>query len=196
MANQGLINVAESGVVLREESKGFGYVPGGVTNFHYEGKIGEAFQQCHEICRSFWCAMKCERELQQHSPELAGSAKRFESVAHQFFVFFGSGHFVSESLPKFCGENEIPVRGYIAEPLLCVFGFYRVVEGSIYFDGVEEFREITRLVKALWFFLWVDKPVPVRIGPACRTDADFGGQFCWGLFVHFLRHLIFGAFAE
>ena len=176
-SDDGLIDVAETGVVGVEKSQSFRRIPGRVANFDDEGVFGEAFQHGGEISDGLFRAMERERELEENGAKFVGRAQNIEAGANGALIGGGreggvGGELMSEALPKFGGEDEAGICGDAIEPLRGVIGTHWLVEGSVDFDDVEEFGKVGSFVKILWAAGWIDVASPVGIGPAGGTDAD------------------------
>jgi len=171
-ADDGLVDVAEARAVLAEQGEGIGSVPGSVADFDDEGIVGEALQERREISDGFGRAMERKWELQEDRSELAGFLQRLEAGAHDAFVGRSGSRIVGESLPELGGENEARIGRDAAEPLRGVVGTKRLVKRGVDLDGVEEFREIGRFVKAFGPANRINVAGPVRVRPAGRAHAN------------------------
>jgi len=177
VSDNGLIDVAKTGVVIVEKSQSFRRVPGSVANFYDEGIVGKAFQHGGEISDGLFCAMERERELEENGAKFVGRAQNIEAGANGALIGGGRGRSIggklmSEALPKFSGEDEAGVCDHAIEPLRGVIGTQWLVEGSVDFDGVEEFGKVGSFVEIFWAAGWIDVTTPIGIGPAGGTDAD------------------------
>ena len=175
-ADNGLIDVAEAGVVLSKKFKSFERVPGGVANFDDERIVGEAFKSGDKGGFGFFRTMERERELEEDSAEFIRSAQNVEASADSSFVFRGGDRaecrgIVSESLPEFGGEEKAGIGGDTVKPLRGVIGTQGLVERSVDLDGVEKFSEKGGFVKTFGAASRIDKTSPVRIRPAGGADA-------------------------
>jgi hypothetical protein len=79
---------------------------------------------------------------------------------------------MSEALPKIGGEDEAGICDDAIEPLRGVIGTQWLVEGSVDFDGVEEFGKVGSFVEIFRAAGWIEVASPIGIGPAGGTDAD------------------------
>jgi len=171
-ADDGLIDVAESGMVFAKQFQSAVVLPRGVAKFYDKGVIGEAFEQSGEMGDGFGRRVKRKGKLDQDGAKFIGVAKNVEAGANRFFVFDRSRGIVGETLPKFCGEKEGGVRCHTFDPDGGVFGAHRLIEGCIDFDGVKEFGQEGGFVKTLRAWSGVDITGPVWIGPSCGADQD------------------------
>src|SRR6266478_5160951 len=177
--DDGLIDAAECGAMFAEKGEGFRIVPGGVADFDGQRVVGKTREKRGEIFRRIWRAVKSERELQQHSAELAGLVEYVEAGANgAFFVgadLRGGGiakiGVVRKFLPQLGGEHEARIGGDAFQPLFGMLWVQRLVEGSVDFDGVEELRKIGSFVKALGPWRRVNIAGPIGVGPAGGADA-------------------------
>jgi len=74
---------------------------------------------------------------------------------------------VRETPPEFCGKDEVPVAGDVADPLVRVSGMNGAVEGCVYLDAVEVLRKMPERISLRGR---IDYVLPVLIRPA--GDAD------------------------
>ena len=65
--------------------------------------------------------MERKRELEQHRSQFSGVAQHVETGAGISFLFHGGVCLMSESLPKFGGEEELRVRRDSFDPLPAMF---------------------------------------------------------------------------
>ncbi len=149
IADDGLIDIAEAGVVIAQEIESGLRLPGGVAEFDDEGIVCKSFEQGGEMGGGFRRFVKGERELEEHGAELACIVEDIKTCACRAFVVGGGGRFVGEALPEFGGEEERGVCCYALDPGGSVVGSNWVVEGSVDFDGVEKLGEECCFVKAL-----------------------------------------------
>jgi hypothetical protein len=174
-ADNGLVDVAEAGVVFAEERESFGGIPRGVADFDDEGIVGEAFENGGKIGDGFLGAMEGKRELEEDGTEFVGGAENVKAGADEALVFGGGARVVSEFLPEFGGEEEARIGGDAFEPVGGVVGAERMVEGGVDFDGVEEGGEIFGFVETFGAGRGIDVAGPIGVGPAGRADAERGG---------------------
>ena len=125
--------------------------------------------------------MERKWELKKDGAEFVSGAQNVEAGANSALVSSGRegsrrAGLVSEALPELGGENEARVNGNTIEPLRGVLGMQRLVKGSVDFDGVEEFGEISGLVESLGTAGWIDVAGPVWIRPPGRTDIKVTGR--------------------
>ncbi len=184
-ADDGLVNVAETRPVLAQQGEGIGMVPRSVTHLDDEGIVAEALQERREMSDGFGRAMERKRELQENRSKLASFMQRVESCANGALVFGGGAgqrrnsavrdvirNDMRESLPEFGGEDEPRIGHDAVDPLRGVVQAKRLVKRGVDLDGVEEFREIRRFVKAFGPPRGIHVAGPVRVGPARWADAD------------------------
>ena len=173
-ADDGLIDVAEAGVVFAEKGESFGRIPGGVPDFDDERIVGEALENGGEIGGGFLSAMKGKRELEEDGAEFVGGAENVKAGADEALVFGGGAGVVGEFLPEFGGEEEARIGGDAGEPVGGVIGTERMVEGGVDLDGVEERGEIFGLVEIFGASRGIDVAGPIGVGPAGGADAESG----------------------
>ena len=172
VADDGLIDVAEAGVVFTEELQGSWILPGGVAKFDDERIVGKALKQGGKMRGGFGGLVKGKRELQEDGAEFFCVAEDVEAGADGALVFGAGRGFMGEALPEFCGEEEGGIGGYAIDPGGGVFWADWLVEGSVDFDGVEKLGEESCFVEAFRAAGWIDVAGPVRIGPAGGADAE------------------------
>lgn len=90
VADDGLIDVAESGVVLAQEIESGLRLPRGVAEFDDERVVGEAFEKSGKVSDGFRRFVKGKRELEKNGAELASFAENVETGADVALVF-GAG---------------------------------------------------------------------------------------------------------
>ena len=122
MADDGLIDVAESGVMFAQQDKRFAGLPGSVAKLDGEWVVGEALQENLEITGGFLGVVKRKRELQEDGAEFARILQNIEAGANGFLVIFCGRGFVRELLPEFRGKEEGRVGGDALQPTGGVFG--------------------------------------------------------------------------
>lgn len=88
VADNGLVDVAESCLVIAEELQCVWSLPGGMAEFDDERIVREASKDRGEINDGFGCFVKRERELQQYGAEFVCLLQYVEAGAHGAFVFF------------------------------------------------------------------------------------------------------------
>ena len=174
-ADDGLIDVAEAGVVFAEERESFGRIPGGVADFDDERIVGEAFEDGGKISGGFLGAMEGEGKLEEDGAEFVGSAEDVEAGADEALVIGGGAGIVGEFLPEFGGEEEARIGGDAGEPVGGVIGAEGMVEGRVDLDGVEEGGQIFGFVEIFGAARRIDVAGPVGVGPAGGADAESGG---------------------
>jgi hypothetical protein len=171
-ADDGLVNVAEAGVVFTEERESFGGVPRVVADFDDERVIAKAEENGGEIRDGFPGAMKRKRELKKDGAEFIGGAENIEAGADGAFVVGGGAGVVGEFLPELGGEDEARIGGDKIDPVGGKIGAHGLVKGGINLNGVEEFGEIGGFVETLGATRRIHVASPVRIRPAGRADAQ------------------------
>jgi hypothetical protein len=171
-ADDGLVDVAEAGVVFTEERESFGGVPRVVADFDDERVIAKAEENGGEIRDGFPGAMKRKRELKKDGAEFIGGAENIEAGADGAFVVGGGAGVVGEFLPELGGEDEARIGGDKIDPVGGKIGAHGLVKGGINLNGVEEFGEIGGFVETLGATRRIHVASPVRIRPAGRADAQ------------------------
>lgn len=175
-ADDGLIDIAEAGVVFAEKRESFGGIPGGVADFDDERIVGKALEDGGEVGGGFFCAMEGEGELDKDGAEFVGGAKDVEAGADEALVIGGGAGVVGEFLPEFGGEEKARIGGDAVEPVGGVIGTQRMVEGGVDFDGIEKGGEVFGFVEIFGAARGIDVAGPVGVGPACGADAESGGS--------------------
>lgn len=179
-SDDGLVDVAETGVALTEEGEGFRNLPGSVAELDNERIVGKAFEDRGEIGNGFARAVEGKRELEKDGAKFFGGAENVEAGADGAFVFgsgLGRGGFriVSEFLPELGGEDETRISGHAIKPLSGMVGTKGLVERGVDLDRVKEFGEKRCFVKILGAAGRVDVTGPVGIRPSRRADAESCG---------------------
>jgi len=179
-ADDGLVDVAEGGMMLAQHRERLAGLPGSVAKLDGERVIGKTIEQRGEIADGFLGAVKRKGELQKHGAESASFLKNVETSADGLLVVRCCGWFVGEFLPEFGGEEERGVGRHALQPSGGVFRAQWVVERRVDLDGVEELREISGLVEVPGASRGVNIAKPIGIGPSGRADEDAagGGGFC------------------
>src|SRR6266478_2379204 len=82
-ANDGLVDVAETGAAGAKQVQRFWRIPGGVPNFDHQRIVGESLEQGRKISNGLLAAMKRKWKLQQHRAQLVCRAKHIEARAYR-----------------------------------------------------------------------------------------------------------------
>src|SRR6266699_509356 len=180
-ADKRLVDVAEAGIMLAQESQRFGRVPRAVTHFDDKGIIPKPQQNRGEIRHRLFGAMEGKRELKKDGAEFVRRAQNVEPGADRSLVCgrgarsYGDG-VVGEFLPEFCGEDKARVGRHALNPLRGMLRAQRLVKRGVDLDGIEEFREIGGLVKSLGTARRINVASPVWIRPARGAHAERAGR--------------------
>jgi len=172
MADDGLINVAETRAKLAQEGQSFIRLPGRVAQFDNQRVIGEAHKRGGQVRDRFARAMERKRELQKDGAEFLRITKDIKAGADSAFVLGRGGEIMGEPLPELGGKQKCRVGRDAIHPGCGVVGAKWLVKRSVNFDGVEESSEVCGLVKALGTVSWIDVARPIGVGPARGTDAN------------------------
>src|SRR5882762_4623110 len=169
--DQWLVDVAERGLMFTQQREYFRIVPSCVAHFHRKRIIRKAFQLSRKKISCLRIAVKRERELQQHRPQLAGLVQYIEAGAHRAFILSSRARVVSEFLPHLRRENKARICGNALDPLLGMLRVQWLIKRSVDLDGVKKLRQVRGFMKALWSWRGVHISSPIRIRPPGRPDA-------------------------
>ena len=139
VADDRLIDVAETDSMIAQESESVWSLPGRMAQLNDKGIIREAGEDTREVVDGFGGAMKGKRELKEDRAEFVCLSKNIETCTNGALVFGGGRRVVSEFLPEFRGEHKGRISGDAVEPECGVIGTQRLVERGIDFDSIEEF---------------------------------------------------------
>src|ERR1700757_1904968 len=105
-ADDGLVDVAEAGIVFAEKSKGFQRLPGRVAQLYDKRVIGKAGEHGGEVRNCFARAMERKRKLQEDSAEFLRLAQNIEARTDGAFILSCGRGVVCEFLPELGGIYE------------------------------------------------------------------------------------------
>src|SRR5712671_5757789 len=158
-----LIDVAERGLMFTQQREYFRIVPSCVAHFHRKRIIRKAFQLSRKKISCLRIAVKRERELQQHRPQLAGLVQYIEASTYRAFILRSRARVVREFLPHLCRENKARICGNALDPLLGMLRVQWLIKRSVDLDSVKKLRQVGGFMKTLWSWRGIHISSPIRI---------------------------------
>jgi len=185
-AEDGLIDIAEGDILVRERGESFGVVPTGVAHFDDAGILDELAEEAIEIFAVERSVLERQRELNEEGAETSVIGEDVKTLTGASFVVVGGtdgrgggrtyyrNGGVGEGAIQLGREQKIGVHGRDpAAPELGELGLDRSVERRVDLGGVEKAGEIfKRMQLAVLHPGWIEDTFPIFVGPASGAEAN------------------------
>jgi hypothetical protein len=171
ISNHGLVDVAETNVVLSEQAEKIGIIPRGMADFQGEGIPRERSEQLCQIIRVSRCIRIRPGKLHEQRCEPVDRDKGLDAELEIFNIFPAViFSFMGEHLMELDRQKEIGMFTQSLYPGQGNVEGRRPVKCAVDFDDIDIAGEERERVKGPFAFCGIDDSFPIFVAPSGRSD--------------------------